>query len=267
MHRAFTYRLCPTVKQSERLGVLMRLQCELYNAALEERRMTDQWQRRGLSSVRPPTKFDQFKTLTGLATLRPELAPFGITVCRGTLSRLDEAFQGFFRRVGAGQTPGFPRYRSAARFDSVAWCDVTGWKLDQSGRRLFLLGVGNLKIDLYRPIRGVPKTLTVRRRGRQLEATVFCAQVPKNELPSTGKAVGIDLGVGVLAATSDGVLHGNPRHRRQRAPAVAIAQQERERHRRGSHRYRRASGEVARLKQKESNRRKDALHQLSAGVS
>jgi putative transposase len=81
----------------------MRLQCELCNAALEERRMTYEWQRKGISSANVPGKLDQFRTLTGLALLGPELAPYGITVYRGTLTLLDEAFQGFFRRLKAGE--------------------------------------------------------------------------------------------------------------------------------------------------------------------
>ena len=225
--------------------------------------MTYCWQKRGVSSVSPPTRFDQYKTLTGLSTLRPEFAPYGITVCRGTLQRLDEAFKGFFRRVKKGQHPGYPRFRSAKRFDSVSWPDVTGWKLDESARRLYLQGVGHVKLNLHRPLSGVAKTLTVRRRARHLEVTVFCSKVPKNELPATGRSVGIDLGVGVLAATSDGVLYPNPRHRRQLSARLAGSQREKSRHRRGSYRYKQASARIARLKEKEANRRKDALHQLS----
>ena len=104
-------------------------------------------------------------------------------------------------------------FRSAKRFDSVSWPDVTGWRLDESARRLYLQGVGHVKLNLHRPLRGVAKTLTVRRRARHLEGTVFCSKVPKSELPPAGRSVGIDLGVGVLAATSDGGLHPNPRHR------------------------------------------------------
>jgi hypothetical protein len=133
------------------------------------------WQKRCVSSFSPPTRFDQYKTLTGLSTLRPEFAPYGITVCRGTLKRLDEAFQGFFRRVKKGQQPGYPRFRSFKRFDSVSWPDVRGWKLDESARRLYLQGVGHVKLNLHRRLCGVPKTLTIRRRGRHLEVTVFCS--------------------------------------------------------------------------------------------
>jgi putative transposase len=210
-----------------------------------------------------PSKFDQYKTLTGLSALRPEFAPYGVTVCRGTLTRLDEAFQGFYRRVGSGKAPGFPRFRSSSRFDSLSWCDVSGWKFDEKASRLYVQGIGHVKVNLHRPLRGEPKTMTLRRKGRHLEVTVFCSHVGLQGLPATNKSIGIDLGVGVIAATSEGTLHENPRHRRHLAPRLAQAQKERARKKRGSARYKRASSEIAHLKTKEANRRKDALHKLS----
>ena len=49
------------------------------------------------------------------------------------LRRLDLAFQSFFRRVKAGQTPGFPRFKAARRFSGFADPDRAGWKLMQHG--------------------------------------------------------------------------------------------------------------------------------------
>ena len=140
---------------------------------------------------------------------------------------------------------------------------MSGWKLEESSHRLYVQGIGHLKANLHRPLRGTPKTLTVRQRGRDLDATVFCADVPRTELSPTGRSIGIDLGVGVLVATSEGIFHPNPRHRRQLAQGLSRAQRERSLHRRGSGRYRKATAEMARLKEKEANRRRDHLHKLS----
>ena len=62
------------------------LQRELYNAALEERIGAWEWERRCV------TYFDQTKTLTGLKEVRPDVVACGTTLCRGTLKRLDRAF-------------------------------------------------------------------------------------------------------------------------------------------------------------------------------
>jgi len=87
--RSYRYLLQPTGPQRARLERLLRHQCELYNAALEERRGAWQWERRSVSFV------DQSKTLTTLRQSRPEILDCGVTVCRGTLKRLDRAFGAF----------------------------------------------------------------------------------------------------------------------------------------------------------------------------
>lgn len=65
------------------------------------------------------TLYDQINTLTGATEWAPELARFGRRVSQGTPMRLDEAFSASFRRLRAGETPGFPRFRPQSRFDSV----------------------------------------------------------------------------------------------------------------------------------------------------
>jgi putative transposase len=66
------------------------------------------------------TRYDQYRTLTELRQVRPDVFEFGLTVCRGTLARLDEAFRGFFRRCRTGHSPGFPRFKGPGRWDSVS---------------------------------------------------------------------------------------------------------------------------------------------------
>ena len=100
--RTYRYRLHPTVRQTQALSRQLELQRELYNAALEERIGAWKWERRSVSYV------DQCRTLTGLKAVRPEVLSSGVTLCRGTLKRLDRAFSGFYRRVQHGEPPGFP---------------------------------------------------------------------------------------------------------------------------------------------------------------
>ena len=66
------------------------------------------------------------RTLTALRSVRPEVLAAGVTVCRGTLRRLDRAFTAFYRRCRGGQRPGFPRFRSLSRWDSLQWEDRSG---------------------------------------------------------------------------------------------------------------------------------------------
>jgi putative transposase len=236
---------------------LLGLQCELYNAALEERRGAWRWERRSLFYV------DQCRTLTTLRAVRPDVLDSGVTVCRGTLRRLDWAFAAFYRRCRSGQRPGYPRFRSRSRWDSLQWEDRNGWRIDEASRRLHLMGIGAIKVRVHRPIRGIPKAITVRREGRRWWVTIRCVDVPAQPLPPTGRQVGIDLGVRVLVATSDGTLITNDRHAQRAASRLARAQRALATKQRGSKHRRRAVERVAAAHRRVRNRRADTLHQLS----
>jgi putative transposase len=247
----------PTARQRQVLEALLALQCELYNAALEERRGAWRWERRSVTYV------EQCRTLTTLREVRPEVLAAGVTVCRGTLRRLDWAFAGFYRRCRAGQRPGFPRFRPRSRWNSLQWEDTYGWRLDASTRRLRLCGIGQLKVRLHRPIRGQPKAITMRREGRRWWVSVRCVGVPAEPLPATGREVGLDVGVGVWVATSDGALHSKPRYLGRGAARLAAVQRILATKVRGSNRRGQAREHVAAAHRYIRDCRKNAAHQLS----
>jgi putative transposase len=254
--RAFNYLLQPTVRQVAAFEALLEIQRELYNAALEERRGAWRWERRRV------TRYEQYRALTGLGGVRPDVLTWGVTVCRGTLTRLDEAFQGFYRRCARGERAGFPRFRGEDRWDSVQWPDHQSWRFDDGAHRLYMQGVGHVKMRVHRPLRGVPKTCTLRREGKRWRVTIFCADVPVEPLPATGREVGVDRGVRAIVATSDGALVENPRFLTRSATRLAAA------HRtvgatRDTRTPRRARDALARAHRKVRNQRRDFLHKLS----
>lgn len=264
--RALTVVLQPTARQASLIDGLLDAQRELYNAALEERRGAWSWEHRRV------TKYDQYRQLTELRERRPDLFAFGLTVCRGTLNRLDEAFAGFFRRQGTGRRPGYPRFKGKARWDSVSWPDASCWRFDKDqGRRratLYLQGVGQLRaLGSRRTPAGRPKTLTVRRRGRRWEATVFIELPQPEPLAQTGRKAGIDLGVANLLAVvdtdSNRELLANPRPRKSLATRLATAQADRVFRKPGSHRARLATARIRAIRAKEARIRKDHAHKAS----
>ncbi|HEX7425474.1 MAG TPA: hypothetical protein VF328_00300, partial [Mycobacterium sp.] len=60
---------------------------------------------------------DQSAQLSEIRTLRPDLAVWSFSSQQATLRRLNRAFASFFRRVIVGPRPGYPRFKSHARFD------------------------------------------------------------------------------------------------------------------------------------------------------
>lgn len=186
-----------------------------------------------------------------------------MTVCRGTLKRLDRAFGAFYRRCRAGQTPGFPRFKSWRRWDSVQWEDTDGWRLLTATRRLRLLGIGEVKVRLHRAVRGTPKAITVTREGRRWWVSVRCVDVPQCRLEETGRQVGIDLGVCAQVATSDGRLVLDGRYGHRARARLQRAQRHLASKRKGSRKRERAVEAVAAAHRKVRNQRKNLAHQLS----
>ena len=114
-HRQVVYRLLPQTRSSwRRLERVLEDQRQLYNAALEER--IDCYRKTGKGR----TYFDQCKALTECRRDLPEMAECPVAIQRGTLKRLDGAFQHFFRRVKNGETPGFPRFKGSIHVLSQA---------------------------------------------------------------------------------------------------------------------------------------------------
>jgi putative transposase len=266
--RSATYRLYPTARQRLALEELLEVQRQLYNAALEERRGAWRWERRGV------TRYDQYNGLTGADEWCPELARFGRRVAQGTLDRLDEAFGHFLRRARAGERAGFPRFKSRSRWDSVQWSNAGGsWKVTPTGKgtygRLYVQGVGQVSIKLHRRVDDArPVKLVVRRRLRGWEAIVVYRDVPVEPRPATGRSVGVDVGVTVLAAVADdrgGVeLVVNPAPLTRALRRLERAQQALAACQKGSNRRRRARRRVARLHEQIRQQRRQHAHQLSA---
>jgi hypothetical protein len=90
------------------------------------------------------------------------------SACQDVLRRVDRTFAAFFRRIKAGESaPGYPRFRSRSRYDSLtypAWGNGCG--LRPSGR-LYLQGVGELKVKWHRllPTEAKIKTVTAKREA------------------------------------------------------------------------------------------------------
>src|SRR5579875_3888606 len=96
--------------------------------------------------------YAQKRELPGVKEACPEYKRIGSQVLQDVVRRLDRAFAAFFRRVRAGEKPGYPRFKGKYRYTSFTLAQ-TGWKLAarESGR-LYVAGIGHLKMKWSRPI-------------------------------------------------------------------------------------------------------------------
>jgi putative transposase len=236
----------------------------LYNAALQERR--DAW-----SHSKTRIRYgDQSAQLTGIRAARPDQAVWSFSSQQATLRRLNKAFDGFFRRVknaSPGVKAGYPRFKGAARFDSVEWPkngDGARWHPDE--HRVYLQGIGTVKVSVHRKVEGRVKTIQIKRQGRRWMLVLSCDDVPTNPLPATGVQAGVDVGVVTLATVSDGTTVANPRWARQATAELESAQQRLTRAKRGSNNRRRKRETVGARHRKIANRRKDFHHKQARAL-
>jgi putative transposase len=197
VRKTFKYRLYPTRKQAALLDDQLAEACRLYNAALQERR--DAWKMR-------KTSLTYYQQATQLRDIRAagNLALVNFTSCQDVLRRVDKTFQAFFQRARAGQKADYPRFKSVTRFHSYTFPKYgNGCKLREN-KRLYIQGVGELKVKLHREVAGRIKTVTLKRECSRWYVC-FTVEVPlPAPLPATGNATGIDVGITCFAVLSDG---------------------------------------------------------------
>jgi putative transposase len=174
----------------------------------------------------------------------------------------------FFRRVKAGQKPGYPRFKGAGWFDTVEWPkDRDGARWDcqphEPSTRVYLQGVGHVKVNQHRPVQGTVKTISVKREGRRWYIVLSCDGVPARPLPATGAVVGIDMGVTHVLSTSDGEHVPHEQHLAASAAKLARTQQALARCKRRSNRRRKVRERVAAVHRKVRRQRLDVAHQTA----
>jgi putative transposase len=264
VRRSFKFQLRPTRQQEIALVAMLDDHRALYNAALEERR--DAWRHPSRTSVSYVMQAGQ---LSEIRAFDPDQARWSYSSQQATLRRLDRAFGAFFRRVRAGETPGYPRFKGRNWFDTVDWPkDGDGCRWDSQPDHptqtfVRLQGIGHVKVNQHRPVRGTVKTVSVKREGRRWYVVLSCDNVPAQPLPATGAVVGVDLGVASLATTSDGRHYGNPRFLEAASVRLADAQRDLARKKRGSTRRRKAVARVAGGHRKVARQRLDLAHKTA----
>ncbi|MEV5888005.1 RNA-guided endonuclease InsQ/TnpB family protein [Nonomuraea fuscirosea] len=267
VRRSYKYLLRPTSKQAAALAQCLEEHRQLYNAALEHRRIA--YAKAG-ASIRYGEQSAELKHIRGDDP--GGQGRWSFSSQQATLRRLDEAFRAFFDRVKAGRTPGFPRFKGRGRFDTVEWPkDGDGCRWDSqpghpAATYVRLQGVGHVRVHQHRPVRGRVKTISVKRESSRWYVVLSCDDVPAEPLPATGAVVGIDMGVACLVTTSDGAHVANPRHLAATADRLAEAQRDLARRKRGSTRRREAVARVAALHGKVRRQRLDYAHKTALAL-
>ena len=150
-----------------------------------------------------------------------------------------------------------PEHGHGCKWDSVPHPTVT---------RVYLMGIGHVRVHQHRAVKGRVKMITVKREGGRWYVVLSCDDVPAEPLPATGAVIGIDMGVASFLTTSAGEHIPNPRHFAAAAERLVSAQQAVARKKRGGRRRRQAVARVAALHGKVRRSRLDHAHKTALAL-
>lgn len=254
MRKTFEYHLYPAVKQ-ERILTQMLEECRwIFNQTLAYRK--DAWEQRQESISLYATN----ALLPKWKQERPSLVMVYSQVLQDVQERVDLAFKAFFRRVKAGEKPGYPRFRGKGRYNSLTYPQF-GFSLED--KMVKVAKIGLIKAVIHRPIEGRIKTLSLRRHSTGKWYACFSCEVMPEPLPPSKKAVGIDVGLESFATLSTGERVANPRFFRTDEEALAKAQRKLSKAEKGTPERAHRRKAVSHIHERIVNRRKDFIHQFS----
>ena len=259
MIRTFGYKLKPTQTQVIWLEDILERLRQLQNFALNGRKVVYETEGRTLGFN------EQAKELTLARGRDTYYRDVPQDFQQHVLQRVKRAFDGFFRRVKAGETPGYPRMRSRNR--SFTW----SLRKDKQGKRqqpihetetryarLNVPKLGKVKVRLSRPLAGDPKEVTIVKKASGWHVRIVC-ELPDVPKVSPDTAVGIDVGTKHFLTTSDGESVDNPRFYREAEGLLRKHGKTMSRRKRGSQRWYQAVQVLARHHERTADKRDDFL--------
>lgn len=205
--------------------------------------------------------------ITQLKRVLPWMKEVDATALQSSLRDLDIAYQNFFRRVKQGQKPGYPQFKSKRdhRKSYKSKCVGTNIKVLDKAVQLPKLGLVKCRISKEVGGRILSASVSQNPSGKYF-VSLCCTDVEIEPLPSTGAAVGLDMGLKAFAITSDGVEYPNHKHLTKSQKKLAKLQRQLSRKSKGSKHREKVRNQVARLHERVSNQRADTLHKLSTNL-
>jgi putative transposase len=186
---------------------------------------------------------------------------------QNSLRDCDRAFQNFFTRCKkkVKGKRGFPKFKSKKN-------DKQSFRLDgaisiESGY-IKLPRIGKLKLAEkdYIPTDCKILSVTVSKKAGRWFVSVQVETPDKESVNAVNEAIGIDLGIKILATCSDGTTYENPKALRKNLKKLKRKQRQLSKKKKGSKNYEKAKQKLAKLHNSISNIRKDCLHKITTKI-
>jgi len=256
MRKTFKYRIYPTKKQTITLNQHLEKCRWLYNYFLGQRKSAYENEGESISCFEQQSQIPSIEATKGIIHSQ---------VLQDVTKRVDLAYKAFFRRVKSGEKPGYPRFKGIGRYDSITYPQQPSFRLTEHGLRLSK--IGNIKIKLHRPIKGIAKTCIIRKNGSHWYACISCEyEIDIVTQKENTNPIGVDVGLTSFATLSNGDKVNNPRHLRKNEKILKQRQRSLSHKKRGSANRKKARVKVKDTYRKVTNQRNDFHHKVSRAI-
>lgn len=256
MKLRYQYRVYPTQNQQTKLAQLFGCCRVVWNDALAFVKQSEQFPKNSdlqkicITQAKRTEQRSWLKEVSNIP-LQQSVADLGVAIKNYFHSRKG-------KRKGAAM--GFPRFkkkdnRQTARFRKGGFSIKNG--------KVYLAKIGHLKTKWSRPLPSEPSSVTIikDRKHRYFLSFVVEAEVPSS--PAPNDSVGVDLGIKTFAVLSTGEKIDSPSYQKLNRK-IKRFQRRLSKRVKGSKRRELARLQVAKLKAKLRDTRKDFLHKLSS---
>lgn len=255
MKQRWTFRCYPTEYQQKELSKVFGCCRYVYNWALSER----------TKAFKDGKRMNYNQSSAALTKLKKDsehvwLNEVSCVPVQQSLRHLQTAFVNFFEKRTSYPTFKKKSYRQSAEFTRSAF------KYNIDNRNLVLSKIGRIKIKWSRILPSYPTTATIIKNPSGRWFVSFVIEAKDRKFPKTKQVVGIDFGVFRFATLSNGEHVPNPKHLAKKDKRLRWAQRQLARKQKGSNRYNRWRKYVAKLHEKVSDSRKDAIEKFTTDV-
>ncbi|PSP02807.1 MAG: transposase, partial [Cyanobacteria bacterium SW_7_48_12] len=267
----YQYKLEPTKAQSQTMSDWLETSRKVWNYALGERK--DWYKSRSCridacsikseyvipADAQRPTFASQCKALTEAKQSNPDFKVVQSAVLQQVLKRLEHAFTSMWERGF-----GFPRLKKARQFRSLTFPQLADHPVQ--GNRIKIPKMGLVKVRWSRPIPDgfvIKQAQVVRKASGWYVMLTLPCDVDVPSPTAKGNAMGLDVGLQSLVATSDKELVPAPKFFVNLPRKLRLLQKRASRKQQGSSNWKKAQHRVAKLHEHISNCRQDFFYKLA----
>ena len=252
--KAFKYRIYPTDEQIVLLAKSFGCVRYVYNHFLDFKKTEYE------NSKKDYSAYDIIKLIVPLKEELDWLRKPDSCALQNSIKDLDSAFKNFFKGSG------YPKFKSKHKSRASYRTNYTNNNIELLGSSIKLPKLGKVKIKdrTYRPRTGriLNATISKTKTGKYFVSICF-TEVEVDNLPKTGKKVGLDLGISKFITTSDMYEVLNPKYLETEMAKLKKLHKSLSRKSNGNKNKEKARFKLAKCYEKIANQRKDFLHKLS----